>query len=125
MSRFSGRTLIFLAEAGSALAVSSRAAELFFIALFQGMYRVSMMSDVPEMVGHEGQHRFNAILGATDGVSVVGGSLLASMITKTIFPLISMPKDFFFEVTTMVFFSEIVGSRKRCPQSQYVVLTKK
>ncbi|HHV7523968.1 TPA: MFS transporter [Burkholderia orbicola] len=94
LSRFSRRTLIFAAEAGSALAIgvlamSSRAADAsliyfvpFFIGLFQGIYRVSIMSEVPEMVGQEGRHRFNAILSATDGVSVVGGSLLASVITQ-------------------------------------------
>ncbi|TCW82933.1 MFS transporter [Burkholderia sp. SRS-46] len=94
LSRLSRRTIIFSAEAGSALAigalaVSSHAADKvliffvpFFIGLFQGMYRVSIMSEVPDMVGHEGRHRFNAVLSATDGVSVVGGSLIASVITQ-------------------------------------------
>ncbi|KWO47761.1 MFS transporter [Burkholderia sp. MSMB1459WGS] len=94
LGRFSRRTVIFSAEAGSALAigvlaVSSRAADTaliyvapFFIGLFQGMYRVSIMSEVPDMVGQEGRHRFNAILSATDGVSVVGGSLIASVVTQ-------------------------------------------
>ncbi|WP_193101928.1 MFS transporter [Burkholderia sp. Z1] len=94
LRRFSRRTLIFSAEAGSALAigvlaVSPRDADTaliyfvpFFIGLFQGMYRVSIMSEVPEMVGQEGRHRFNAILSATDGVSVVGGSLIASVVTQ-------------------------------------------
>ncbi|QRR07522.1 MFS transporter [Burkholderia sp. MS455] len=93
LSRFSRRTLIFSAEVGSALAIgmlvfSSRAADTvlvyvvpFLIGVFQGIYRVSIMSDVPEMVGREGRHRFNAILCATDGVSVVGGSLMASVVT--------------------------------------------
>lgn len=94
LGRFSRRTLIFSAEAGGALAigalaVSSRAADTtliyvvpFFIGLFQGMYRVSIMSEVPDMVGQAGRHRFNAILSATDGVSVVGGSLIASIVTQ-------------------------------------------
>lgn len=86
LSRFSRRTLIFAAEASSALAIgalaatSSRAADAsliyiapFFIGLFRGMYRVSIMSEVREMVGQAGRHPFNAILSATGSGSCSPG----------------------------------------------------
>lgn len=92
----SRRTMIFAAEAGSALAigvlaVSSQRADAvliyvvpFLIGFFQGVYRVCIMSEVPEMVGQAGRHRFNAILSATDGIAVVSGSLIASVVTQVL-----------------------------------------
>lgn len=94
LSRLSRRTIIFSGEVGSGLAIgtlaiSTRSADAlliylvpFLIGFFQGIYRVAIMSEIPEMVGQHGRHRFNAILSATDGMSVVAGSLIASVITK-------------------------------------------
>ncbi|MDR5780692.1 MFS transporter [Caballeronia sp. LZ065] len=125
----SRRTMIFAAEAGSGLAigvlaVSSPRADAvliymvpFLIGFFQGIYRVCIMSEVPEMVGQAGRHRFNAILSATDGIAVVSGSLIASVVTqalayKTVFLIDALT----FALSALVFVT-LVGRmpRRRLP----------
>ena len=98
-SDFASAALMLLLALSTAAAHPSLILALpVFMGLFQGTFHVALYSQAHHFLGLERRHRMNSLLASMDGVAVVVGGVLASMI----YGLVSVKSIFLIDAATFL-----------------------